>query len=1002
MATVITQERTNILKLVAGMFNAAPGAAYLNEFTDAYVAMNKDLGALAAGLGQTGAFKSLYPSFLTADEFANKFLDTLGLKANTEAQDWVKAKVNAGESFASVAFQALLAIDASTADDFKAAREQLANKATAAEYYSVTLQASSDDLAALQNVVAKVTDDPASVTAANEANAGGNGKTFTLTTGPDNIVGTSGNDTINGFVASAAAATSTLTGADQINGGAGTDTLNITATGDTAASLTLGGANITGVETINVRNVDGDTNSDTFTVSAATIAGLTAVYADRASDDITVTGLAAGAKIGMIGDGTLNNADVNFAYAAPTSAISIDIQGGTKTTAAAANGGSGAITATASTGVTTATIASSGAANSVGVIKLDSAGGNTVTSLTVNAATNLTAKLTANDFAATAALTVSGAAASVDLGTAFDGKTIDASGLTAGGLTIATNGNLTSFKGGQGNDTVTTSALAAAAVAGAVDAGAGTGDILNVATGTDVDSAAKAALFTNFEVLRNSGATDLDVSLLSGITSVQLNSANAGATKLTAAQAADIKVLATNTTNTIALATATGTADVLGLTLENLLPANVATAIDVTALTATGFETLNVVSSSGVKAGGTGVGNDLAFAAAGDLTAINVSGAYDLTIAAANITKAVNITSTQSGTAALYVSGDFANGSSVTGSGGADAFVLGAGFGSYNGGAGNDTISATAAQLNTGANYNVINGGEGTDTLNITGGGALTIVDNNLSKISGIEKIVVATTTTNAQSIQTGGWFDAAFKASGVDLTTTASTGNITIDMTSFTGAAKLNVTTVGTAGAEGTISVQTGSGNDDVTVSAAAAGGAGTVSTFDGNDKITTASTEAFAITAGKGNDTIVLGSTGIETLTFEATAANNGVDTITGFEFGAGKDVLQFKNFVGAAEAETLGGTIAGSVDASAKNVLTLTDIQDLTAANFGGSASATIIKTAASQKLVVIADKAADADSIQNIYYVTTDASNVATVTLVGTINEGTFHTDNIITA
>jgi len=107
----------------------------------------------------------------------------------------------------------------------------------------------------------------------------------------------------------------------------------------------------------------------------------------------------------------------------------------------------------------------------------------------------------------------------------------------------------------------------------------------------------------------------------------------------------------------------------------------VATPIDVTALTATGFETLNVVSSSGVKAGGTGVGNDLAFAAAGDLTAINVSGAYDLTIAAANITKAVNITSTQSGTAALYVSGDFANGSSVTGSGGADAFVLGAGFG---------------------------------------------------------------------------------------------------------------------------------------------------------------------------------------------------------------------------------------------------------------------------------------------------------------------------------
>lgn len=188
MATVTTQERTNILKLVAGMFNAAPGAAYLNEFTNAFVDLNKDLGALANALGQTGAFQSLYPSFLTADEFANKFLDTLGLKANTEAQDWVKAKVNAGESFASVAFQALVAIDASTADDFKAARDQLTNKATAAEYYSVTLQASSDDLAALQNVVAKVTADPKSVEAANQANEVGNGNTYMLTTGLDDRV----------------------------------------------------------------------------------------------------------------------------------------------------------------------------------------------------------------------------------------------------------------------------------------------------------------------------------------------------------------------------------------------------------------------------------------------------------------------------------------------------------------------------------------------------------------------------------------------------------------------------------------------------------------------------------------------------------------------------------------------------------------------------------------------------------------------------------------------
>ena len=181
MASITVQERTTILKLVAGMFNAAPGATLLNGFTDAFVAMNKDYAALATALSESDAFKSLYPSFLTAEEFANKFLDTLGLKADTNAQDWVKAKVNAGESFGSVIFQALVAIEASTDEQFKAARDQLANKAAVAEYYSVTLGKSADSLEALQGVVANVTDDPASVTAANEANAGGNGETFTLT-----------------------------------------------------------------------------------------------------------------------------------------------------------------------------------------------------------------------------------------------------------------------------------------------------------------------------------------------------------------------------------------------------------------------------------------------------------------------------------------------------------------------------------------------------------------------------------------------------------------------------------------------------------------------------------------------------------------------------------------------------------------------------------------------------------------------------------------------------
>lgn len=260
----------------------------------------------------------------------------------------------------------------------------------------------------------------------------------------------------------------------------------------------------------------------------------------------------------------------------------------------------------------------------------------------------------------------------------------------------------------------------------------------------------------------------------------------------------------------------------------------------------------------------------------------------------------------------------------------------------------------------------------------------------------------MATTGANSQSIQTGGFFDAAFKANGVDLTTLASTGNITIDMTSFTGAAKISATTVGTKATEGAINVQTGSGADTITVSAAAAGDAGVIKTFDGDDKITTAGAEAFEITAGKGNDTIVLGSTGIDTIVFEANATLNGIDTITGFEVGAGKDILKVTSFIGGFLAETLAATIAGSVDATGKTVLTLTDIQVLTAGNFGGTASASVIKTTANQKLFVVSDINGDADDIQNMFFVTTDVSNVATVTLVGTINEGAFHANNFVTA
>ena len=295
---ITTQERTNILKLTVGLFNAAPGANYLSEFTSVFEANGHNLAALAGTLGTTGAFQSLYPSFQTASEFATKFLTTLGLQGNTEAVDFVTAKFNAGVPKAQIIYDALVALDASTSAEFAAAKAILVNKAAVAENYSVTLGASSTSLETLQGALANVTADAASVTAANAANAGGNGQTFTLTAAIDNIVGTSGNDTIIGGAASSAAG-STLGSADQIDGGAGTDTLKLTLDGADATP------NMKNVEILSAQALT------TQSINMINATGVQQIVNDRSTGVLTVNNVQELATVAANGL-TNQNYTVNF------------------------------------------------------------------------------------------------------------------------------------------------------------------------------------------------------------------------------------------------------------------------------------------------------------------------------------------------------------------------------------------------------------------------------------------------------------------------------------------------------------------------------------------------------------------------------------------------------------------------------------------------------------------------------------------------------------------
>jgi len=770
-------------------------------------------------------------------------------------------------------------------------------------------------------------------------------KTLALSTAADNLVGGSGDDTFNGSV-SATAAENTLNNTDLMDGGAGADTLNVVAN-VLAIDIAATAVGMSNIETVNIKAVDGDgtVGIHAATFNASLTSGVTAVNA-TGNSNVTVTGLAAGASVGLVGNGTVVNGILSYAYATATSAQVINIDGGTLNTGVAN------ITATASAGVTTATINSTGAANKVDTIKLDSAGGKTVTSLTVNADAGLTATLTAADFATTATIDINGAGA-VDLGSNANVKTIDASG-NSGGVTIAAGSNTTSLTGGSGNDVITSAAVGTTA---AINAGAGTDTLVIGTNVAHVDTAAEAGRYSNFETLRMNGT--LDVSLVSGITAIELSGATNSLSKMSAEQAGAVTARADIGASGFALASSTGTSDVLSLTMGTGSKATEAT--DMGALTANGFETINITTNAGPTANEAGKLTEIASFSADKVTAINLYGT-SVDIANAATTKAVTIDATgltgDGGTTSndgLLLSGNLVVGSTVKGSGVVDTIDLGTVGSTYQGNAGNDAFNATAVtQLESGSVWNTIDGGDGSDTVKVTAN-AVTLADTNFARMSNMEKLTVdADGAAGAVSVTTGGFFNSNFTDATVTLLG-ADTDTITYSGATYTGDATIKVTSAGLGDAAGEdISVTTGAGADTVTVTAsswvgtAAASSGIAISTGDGADTIALTTGNLLAttagvlsITAGKGADTITKTGTNDTTATAlvkfviadgDSTVAAR--DKITGFDKGDGtdrSDVLDLST--GTAQGNTAGtdGTDAGTIKSHAitSGIITFDDV-------------------------------------------------------------------------
>lgn len=666
-------------------------------------------------------------------------------------------------------------------------------------------------------------------------------------------------------------------------------------------------------------------NTYTDTVAAATFVDATSFTSDNSTSPVSFTGLAAGQTVTVLGNTATTNGATTAAWGATVAAPVLKLVGGT---------GGGALTVTAAGG-TSVTLESSGAplgttglpgSNSVGSVDL---GGKADSTLNIIANSNLSLSSTSTFTTASKAIVVTGAATSVSFGAGSSGttaltaanlETINASGMTAGGVTVALTAGTKSFVGGQGADTVATAAFTNTGVT--VDGGAGS-DTLIIGTAAHLDTPAEAALYTNFETIRTAGS--FDASLLASATGFQMAAAGT-LTNLNATQAASVRLRADGASYGVSLYDATGTADSTKITLGS--GSTGAAAVDITTgLTANGFETINLVASpsSTATAGGNSTSTVAAFTA-DKATAINLTGT-SFSLSNIATTKAVTIDgSALTGDRAttpvgLTVAGSAAVGSTIIGSAVGDSFTLGAVGSTYNAGAGKDAISSSVANLVGSGVYNTIDGGTEVDTLTISDAAALTLTDTQFAKITNVEKITITSTTTGDQSITTGGWFNANF-LTGATITTTTSTGDVTLDASTFTGPLTVVATEAGTGAGEGKLTITTGSGNDSVTVTTAAAGDNDVINLGAGNDTFV-GSLDAETVTGGRGQDTMTGGGTTANTYVFTAgsTGATDALfDTITDFSAVAGNVIN-----AGAAEIVTYATSSTGVAAIAASGLAT-----------------------------------------------------------------------------
>lgn len=226
---ITAEQRNDVITLLVGMFDAAPSAELLTGFvTD--IEGGKTTAELAEDLAATVEFNSLYPVWLTNDEFATNFVNNLlgdNVSADTlqEGIDFVTASLTNGASRGEAVNTAVAALSAVSTDDatWGQAAQQLANKAQVATYFATTQDITGASFAELRAITANVTAD--SVSVSNQMmliDANLDSDMQRLTVDQDWLVGSAGNDAFTAWIFDNQ---NTAQSGDYINGGEGRDTL---------------------------------------------------------------------------------------------------------------------------------------------------------------------------------------------------------------------------------------------------------------------------------------------------------------------------------------------------------------------------------------------------------------------------------------------------------------------------------------------------------------------------------------------------------------------------------------------------------------------------------------------------------------------------------------------------------------------------------------------------------------------------------------------------------